>query len=86
MAKSPVVRVTPPTKKDAESLKDFTAVLSRSLDDLYDSAHEHSLLTADPASTTGQVGDLKIVDTGSSVYLVVKTSRGWFKSSAFSAI
>lgn len=65
---------------------DYSAVIQLTFDDLYQFAHEHKVLTTSPGRNDGSVQTVSIVDTGSSVYLVVKTNRGWFKSPAFTAI
>lgn len=72
-----------PNDKD---LKDFAAGLQETFDELYTAAHDHRLITADPGPRDGSVEAISIVDNGTSVYLVVKTKRGWFKSASFTAL
>lgn len=86
MAKSQRKPLNPPTQEDQGKLIDYTATIQSSLADLFQSAHDHLLLTASPKSTDGSLQQISIVDTGTSVYLVVKTNRGWFKSPAFTAV
>jgi len=61
-------------------------VLQRNLEELYGFAHEHIVRSAFPLASEGSPRDIIIVDTGSAVHICVKTSRGWFKSAAFTAI
>lgn len=86
MAKSQRKPLNPPTQEDRTQLLDYTATIQYSLGDLFQAAHEHVILSADPKPTDGSLQQVSIVDTGSSVYIVVKTNRGWFKSPAFTAI
>ena len=86
MAKSQPTPLNPPIPADRSMLIDFTSSLQNNLVALFQAAHDHSVLSANPSGTSGAVQQISIVDTGSSVYLVVKTSRGWFKSPAFTAI
>ncbi len=78
--------INPPGSVDREMLTDYSAVIQLTFDDLYQAAHDHRVLTSDPAKTDGSIQTVSIVDTGTSVYLVVKTKRGWFKSPAFTEI
>lgn len=86
MAKSQRREVRPPIPTDRTMLQDYTAAIQYSFNDLFLAAHDHVVLTSDPAAQDGSIQQVSIVDTGSSVYLVVKTSRGWFKSPAFTAL
>jgi len=86
MAKSQQRQINPPGPTDRELLQDYTAALQFSFDELFQSAHDHKVITANPGTNDGSVQTVSIVDTGTSVYLVVKTNRGWFKSPAFTAI
>lgn len=86
MAKSQRREVRPPIPTDRAALIDYTAAVQYSLNDLFLAAHDHVVLSEDPATQDGSIQQVSIVDTGSSVYLVVKTSRGWFKSPAFTAL
>jgi hypothetical protein len=86
MAKSQKHQVNPPTDSDREMLTDYSSVIQQSLGDLFLAAHDHLVLTANPPTSAGAIQTVSIVDTGTSVYLVVKTKRGWFKSPVFTAI
>lgn len=78
--------VNPPGDSDRESLTDYSAVIQLTFDDLYQAAHDHRVLTADPKANDGSIQTVSIVDNGTNVYLVVKTKRGWFKSPNFTGI
>jgi hypothetical protein len=77
--------VAPPVKTD-ESLKDFAEVIQRNMDELFQLAHAHGVRVSLPGSTDGMASDIVSVDNGTTVYLLVKTSRGWFRSAALTAI
>jgi len=62
------------------------SILQMNLTDLFQAAHTHGVRSALPNSQDGTPGDIVIVDTSSSVYICVKTSRGWFKTAALSAV
>lgn len=79
-------KVNPPGPTDRDTLQDYTAAIQTSFDELFQSAHDHIVLSANPGTNDGSIQTVSIVDTGTSVYLVVKTSRGWFKSPAFTAL
>lgn len=78
--------VNPPGPTDRQTLTDYSSVIQLTFDDLYQSAHDHLVLTADPKPTDGSIQTVSIVDDGVNVYLVVKTGRGWFKSPTFTAL
>ena len=86
MAKSQENPLNPPTPEDRSTLTDYTSVIQGSLGQLFQAAHDHLVLSENPAAKDGAIQAVSIVDTGKEVYLVVKTSRGWFKSPSFTAI
>lgn len=86
MAKSQPNPVNPPIPSDRPTLTDYSQNIQQSMRVLFQAAHDHLVLTTNPADSDGAPQTISIVDTGTSVYLVVKTSRGWFKSPAFTAI
>lgn len=86
MAKSQQSPINPPTPEDRALLTDYSSVLQDSFGQLFQAAHDHLVLTADPAVKAGSIQTVSIVDNGTNVYLVVKTGRGWFKSPNFTAI
>jgi len=86
MAKSQRNQVNPPGPQDREALTDYSASIQNSFDQVFQAAHDHLVLSANPGVNDGSIQTVSIVDTGTSVYLIVKTKRGWFKSPAFTAI
>ena len=72
--------INPPVPTDRDLLIDYSGHIQLTFNDLYQSAHDHIVLTAKPKSNDGSVQTVSIVDDGTNVYLVVKTNRGWFKS------
>lgn len=86
MAKSQRRSINPPGPDDRDLLTDYSSTLQLTFDELFQAAHDHKVLTTNPATNDGAVQTVSIVDNGTTVYLVVKTNRGWFKSPAFTAI
>lgn len=86
MPKSQRREIRPPTKEDRDLLTDYSAAIQYSFTDLFQAAHDHVIRATDPTDNDGFKQQIAIVDNGTNVYLVVKTSRGWFKSPNFTAI
>lgn len=86
MAKTQQRSINPPGPVDREQLKDYSATIQLTFDELFQAAHDHLVLSADPNTNDGAIRAVSIVDNGTNVYLVVKTKRGWFKSAAFTAL
>lgn len=61
-------------------LGDFVATLTELFTTLFTSAHDHAVRSAAPAATEGAIGDIVVVDTGSSRKIYAKTSGGWFSA------
>jgi hypothetical protein len=61
-------------------------ILQLNLTDLFRSAHDHVIKSSFPGPNDGAIQDLVVVDDGSNVYLCIKTSRGWFKTTALIAV
>lgn len=78
-------RIVAPNPNDT-NLQDYSQSIQEALNALFVAAHDHKVISSDPTNTSGSIETVSIVDTGTSVYLVVKTRRGWFKSPAFTAI
>lgn len=77
--------VAPPTQYD-ERLQDFAEIIQRNLGELFDLAHQHGVRIDFPGGTDGTASDIVSVDDGTNVYLLVKTSRGWFRTAALTAL
>lgn len=63
-----------------------SSVLQQNLEELFDSAHDHAVHSSLPTANEGSSRDMVIVDDGTSVYICVKTSRGWFRTAALTAL
>jgi len=85
MGEQQPLRVGPP-KKDDTGLLDFSAMLQKDFEVLFDFAHSHRIRTTAPTSREGLVGDIVLVDLGATKYIAVKYSGGWFKTSAMTAV
>jgi hypothetical protein len=86
MAKTQKRSVNPPGPSDRELLTDYSSTIQLTLDDLHQAAHDHLVLASNPAENDGAIQTFSVVDNGTSVYLVVKTKRGWFRSAAFTTL
>ena len=86
MAESQKAPVVPPQAGDT-GLIAYTTNIRRNIEDLYQDAHTHTVMTTAPKSTDGSIGDIKIVNDSTGVYLVFKNNDGkWYKSANFTAI
>jgi hypothetical protein len=63
-----------------------SSVLQQNLEELFQFAHDHPVKSSFPSSSDGASGDMIIVDDGTNVYACFRTSRGWFRTSALTAI
>jgi hypothetical protein len=86
MGKTQKRSINPPGPTDRELLTDYSSTIQLTFDDLHQAAHDHLVLVENPGARDGSVQTVSVVDDGASVYLVVKTNRGWFKSPVFTAI
>jgi len=76
--------VVPPQPSD-NNLRDFSQVVQQSMKALFQAGHVHKIVTSDPASSSGSIGDIYLID-GPSKYIAVKFNSGWFKIGPLSAI
>lgn len=66
---------------------DYSASAAKFLfEELFNSAHDHPIRSSLPTAQDGQIGDIVGVDTGTIVYVAIKTSRGWFRTAALTAV
>lgn len=77
MPQSQRTKLAPPLDTDREFLRDYTSVLQNKFDQLFSAAHKHTLRTTVPASNEGNVGDIFLVESGSTFSLYVKFPSGW---------
>lgn len=63
-----------------------SSVVQQNLEELFEFAHDHTVRSSFPASSDGAPGDIAIVDNGTDVYICTRTSRGWFRTAALTAI
>jgi hypothetical protein len=79
---SPIV---PPVPTD-KTLVGFSQVIQNSFKTLFQAGHVHRVITTSPKVNDGVPGDIYLFDDGTNIYLYIKTSRGWAKSSTFTLI
>jgi hypothetical protein len=79
---SPIV---PPTATDG-NLTGFSQVIQNSFKTLFQAGHVHRVLTVAPKPNDGEVGSIYLFDDSTNIYIYIKTSRGWAKSSALTLI
>ncbi len=86
LAKTQPNPISPPREVDRETLTDFSSILQGNLEELFELAHSHKVLLADPLATNGAIGDIQLVDDGTDKYLVARYSDGWYKTANLTAI
>ena len=71
--------VSPPLALDVQTLKDYTSVIQKNLRDLFNTSHNHPLMTSAPANTDGNIGDVILVQLDTSPYLYIRfpDPLGW---------
>lgn len=79
---SPVV---PPVPTD-RNLIGFAQIIQSSLGSLFQAGHVHRVVSVEPRPNAGEVGDIYLFDDSTNIYLYIKTSRGWARSSAFTLL
>lgn len=62
------------------------SVLQQNLEELFQLAHDHPVRNSFPTTLEGAPGDIIEVDTGTASYICIRTSRGWFRTSALTAL
>lgn len=76
----------PETQKNPMGNDLNVSIVQQNFKDLFQFAHQHQVKSSLPTSTQGTSRDILIVDDGTNVYLCVKTTRGWFRTAALTAI
>lgn len=72
------VSVISPQRAGDSGAADFASNLQRNLRILFESAHDHRIRTTAPAATEGAVGDIQLVDDGTTGKIFVKfPTLGW---------
>lgn len=82
---SQAAKLPPPLLSD-KGLSDFSQVVQGNLLALFQAAHVHAVISVPPTERAGAVGDIYIFDDGTNIFLYIKTSRGWARSSSFTLI
>lgn len=85
MSLSQASKVVPPLPSDV-TLSNFSQIIQSNMQALFQAAHVHKLITAAPKANDGNVGDIYLYDDGTSIFVYVKTNRGWAKSAAYTLI
>lgn len=78
-------KVVPPLPSDAR-LSGFSQIIQSAFGTLFQAAHIHAVVSEVPSARTGSIGDIYLFDDGTNIYLYIKTSRGWARSSSFTLI
>ena len=86
MSKTQHSPLAPPAETDKEKLEDFTSKIQEGLEALFLDAHSHDIKTAAPASNEGEVGDIALVNDGTTRYIAVRFADGWYKTATLTAI
>jgi len=78
MSETQTTPVSAPLPTD-DKLQVFATVLQQNLFDLFNYAHTHTPTNVVPTNTQGNVGDISIVQIGTSYYLYAKVSKTLWK-------
>lgn len=78
-------KVVPPLPSDA-NLSNFSQIIQSNMLALFQAGHIHKAITAAPKPNDGNVGDIYLFDNGTTIFVYIKTTRGWAKSSAYTLI
>lgn len=78
-------KVVPPLPSDV-SLSNFSQIIQSCMQTLFQAGHVHKLITTAPKVNDGSVGDIYLFDDGTTIFVYIKTNRGWAKSSAYTLI
>jgi hypothetical protein len=71
-------KISPPTNNDLKSLNDFASVVQYAFEDLFETAHIHSVRTTAPTDNDGSVGDIMLVELSGVGYIYAKLpTLGW---------
>ena len=68
--------VAPPQPSD-KMLKDFSQIIQSNFLALFQSGHVHKIVTSNPSPSTGNIGDIYLID-GATKSIAVKLSSGWY--------
>lgn len=71
------ILLAPPSVLDTNSLRDYTSVIQQVFEELFEEAHDHQVRTTAPAENDGSVGDMALVDDGSTTKIYAKFPSGW---------
>ena len=69
--------IAPPLEADKETLDDYSAIIQDNFIQLFQIAHRHTVLLSAPAFNEGNIGDIFLVDDGSTFKLYAKFTSGW---------
>lgn len=84
MARKQKTPLVPPILDDKKSLSDYSSIIQRNFEDLFNDDHTHNLKTTVPSSTDGSPQDIIIVNLSGTYYLYVKVSTTLWKRIALS--
>lgn len=62
------------------------SVVQKNLEELFELTHEHVIKTVEPGPNDGSPRDIVLFDDGTTVYLYIKTTRGWFRTAALTQV
>lgn len=78
-------KVVPPLPSDV-SLAGFSQIIQSCMQTLFQAGHVHRVITTAPKKNDGGPGDIYLFDDGTSIFVYIKTNRGWAKSAAYTLI
>lgn len=69
--------LSPPLSPDREILNDYSTVIQKNLEQLFELAHGHTVRTVAPTSNEGEIGDIVLVQTTTTFSIYAKFPSGW---------
>lgn len=73
-------RVVPPVPGDFK-LENFSSIIQKCFEVLFQAAHVHTIVTSAPSVNDGNIGDIYLGDLTAGKKLYAKFSDGWYEVS-----
>lgn len=86
MASQQEFQVSPPLETDKETLQDFSEIIQRNLQKLFELAHEHRTRDSEPKAKDLDIGIPIVVNLSGTYYLYVKINDTQLARTALTVI
>lgn len=75
MATSQQFPVVPPMMHDREELADYSEIIQRNFQTLYDESHRHKIFNSEPKITELEIGVPVVANINNSYYLYIRVDK-----------